>query len=325
MKSIIVLSLFVVCALSSAVPLLLPNAEYHFQNFLDTYGKMYTPEEYVVRYGVFQKNLAEIDQLNAADPYATFGVTPFTDLSSEEFREQMLMKNFNPPAQTEANTLVRDFAVDALPASFDWRDKNAVTPVKNQGQCGSCWAFSTVEEIESQWILKGHPAVQLSPQQIVDCDKVDKGCNGGDPPRAYQYVISAGGLETGTEYPYTARDGTCHATGTKAVKISSWKYAISNRNEVDEQNALYTDGPLSICVDAATWQNYRSGVITANCGTSLDHCVLLTGWGADSATGVQYWSIRNSWGTAWGESGYLRVERGHDLCGVAQEVTLAVV
>jgi len=213
----------------------------------------------------------------------------------------------------------------AIPASFDWISKGAVTPVKNQGQCGSCWAFSTTEEIESQWFLASHPLPVLAPQQIVDCDTTDQGCNGGDPPTAYAYVHSAGGLESEASYPYTAEDGTCQSQKSKFVaSVSGWKYACKGNNETEMQANLVQYGPLSVCVDASSWQNYNGGVITSNCGNSLDHCVMVTGY-ASTSGGVAFWEVRNSWGADWGESGYLRVERNQNLCGISDEVTIAII
>jgi len=210
------------------------------------------------------------------------------------------------------------------PPLFDWRNyvPHPITPVKVQGQCGSCWAFSATEEIESAWILSGHNLTLLSEQQIVDCDKSDAGCNGGDTPTAYQYVISAGGLETEAAYPYTAKDGKCSATAPKVATITGFKYATSKKNETQLLNALATIAPISICVDAASWDSYAGGVLT-KCGSKLDHCVQLVGYGTDSASGLDYWEVRNSWGTSWGENGYIKLKRGSNICGIADEATIA--
>jgi len=197
-----------------------------------------------------------------------------------------------------------------------------VTPVYNQGQCGSCWAFSTTEAIESAWFLSGKKLAKLAMQQIVDCDTTDQGCDGGDPPTAYQYVISAGGLDSLSSYAYTAQDGTCAFKAKDVVaKISDWEYVTQDQDEGAMLNFVSSTGPPSICVDAESWQYYTGGIITTSdgCGTSLDHCVQLTGFGTANST--DYWHVRNSWGTDWGEKGYLRVQRGSDVCGIAQEVT----
>jgi C1A family cysteine protease len=172
----------------------------------------------------------------------------------------------------------------------------AVTAVKNQGQCGSCWAFSVTENIESMWILAGkaNSSIALAPQQIVDCDNSDDGCNGGEPPTAYQYVINAGGLETNESYPYTAEGGSCTFSKSLVVaSIASWKYATSSGDETTLQKNLLGYGPLSICLDASNWQDYQSGVLTAwECAwvDILDHCVQLVGYNSTTTEyGSPYW------------------------------------
>jgi len=267
--------------------------------------------------------------LNQGEPFRPHGINEFADLTAEEFRAKYLMDKAKFAAgrvERLANGGDLDLtnAPTTLPSSFDWRNNGSVvTPVKNQGQCGSCWAFSTTENIESVWAIAGNGLDQLAPQQIVDCDHTDAGCNGGNPPTAYDYVISAGGLELESNYPYTARDGICKAQRSLEVaKIKGYSWATRTLNEDAIQQALYSVAPLSICVDAETWQTYTSGIITKNCGNSLDHCVQLTGWGVDQ--GVNYWSVRNSWGTSWGEEGYIRVVMGKDMCGIAQEATTSI-
>eukprot|EP01087_Luapelamoeba_hula_P010134 TRINITY_DN266_c0_g1_i1.p1 TRINITY_DN266_c0_g1~~TRINITY_DN266_c0_g1_i1.p1 ORF type:complete len:347 (-),score=46.25 TRINITY_DN266_c0_g1_i1:104-1144(-) len=286
-------------------------------------------EEEAARFAAFRENLRHLKTLNLRNPQAHFRLNKFADMTKEEFAGRYLLRSFTPKV---ANAPVIAASVDApLPASFDWRDKGAVTAVKNQGQCGSCWAFSATEAIESQWFLAGHPLPTLSEQQIVDCDqgRGDQGCNGGDTPTAYEYVIAAGGLDTEASYPYTAEDGTCQFKSSDvAAKITSWGYVTQNHNETQMQVTLVAKGPLSICVDASSWQFYEGGVITSECGRSLDHCVMITGFsnkeGWDFET-YAVWNIRNSWGADWGYSGYLYVQRGSDLCGVSDEVTLPVV
>jgi len=220
----------------------------------------------------------------------------------------------------------------APPTTFDWRDKGAVTDVKDQGQCGSCWAFSATEEIESMWFLSNGSLPILSPEQIVDCDTVDQGCNGGDTVTAYQYVEQAGGLETDSDYPYT-EGGDCNADSSEFVaSISGFNYATppctdscDSQDEDTLQSNLASTGPVSICVDAEIWQTYSGGVIEPSDGcdydyTSLDHCVQLVGYDQDD-TGT-YWIVRNSWNTDWGDNGYIYLRRGGNVCGVADEATI---
>jgi cathepsin F len=298
---------------------------------MNKYNRKYPDrQEMLKRYQIFQENLKTIETLNSQQKTARFGINKFADLSSEEFRGKYLMPKFHGPTQPKGPkiNLPTDFK---LPESFDWRDKGAVTPVYDQGQCGSCWAFSATEAIESQWFLSGHSLPQLSVQQIVDCDTAgqDEGCNGGDTPTAYKYVIGTGGLESSQVYPYTAEDDPCRFNRSSVVAhISSWGYVTQNHNETEMQVGLVAKGPLSICVDAASWQFYIGGVISMLCGTDLDHCVMITGFEDynDWPYGVyKIWLIRNSWGEDWGENGYIYVERGYDLCGVSDEVTLPIV
>jgi len=228
----------------------------------------------------------------------------------------------------------------ALPVNVDWRNKSVISAVKDQGQCGSCWAFSATETIESAWYQAKGKMQILSPQQIVSCDTGDEGCGGGWPSAAYQYVISAGGQETNAVYPYTS--GTSGANGNcnfkqadVAVKISNWNYVINpcnddncaSQNESGLAAAIAAIGPASICVDAETWQDYSSGVLKSNCPRGfddLDHCVQLVGY-AGYGTTNPYWIVRNSWGTSWGESGYIYIAYGSNLCGIADTVTQVAV
>jgi C1A family cysteine protease len=200
-----------------------------------------------------------------------------------------------------------------------------VTPVYNQGQCGSCWAFSATENIESQWALAGNQLTELSMQQIVDCSDWDDGCSGGWPSYAYDYVIDAPGQDPLASYPYTAEDGTCAYNASAVVaKISSWAYTTTDEDEHQMANYLALHGPISVCVDAEEWDSYTGGLFLASsCGTSLDHCVLAVGY--NLAANPPYWIIRNSWGTDWGIKGYMYLEFGQDACGVATETTSAII
>ena len=187
-----------------------------FTTFQARFGKSYVNnEERNRRLAAFASNLADIDRRNglrASDDEARFGLTKFSDLTRDEFRAAMLLKpteRDSSPRAVAARRAANDetlAAAKSLPAFFDWRKKGVVTPVKDQGQCGSCWAFSTVENIESVAIIGGrvNASVRLAPQQLVDCSDLNFGCNGGNPPFAYESVMYEGGLETEAQYPYTA-------------------------------------------------------------------------------------------------------------------------
>jgi len=220
-----------------------------------------------------------------------------------------------------------------LPTTFDWglNRTNIVTPVNNQGECGSCWAFSATETIESVWALAHNGTqheVPLSVQQIVDCDKTDAGCGGGWPYNAYEYVIKAGGLEPAADYPYRAKNGQCKFNSKDVLaKISSWEYVIKNSTleETTMLNFVATSAPVSVCVDASPWQLYSHGVLSKGCPNQMkdiDHCVQVTGF--TTIGGLQAWRVRNSWGSDWGQDGYLYIERGLNLCAIADVVTIPV-
>jgi len=304
-----------------------------FHQFIDKYEKSYTKEEFYIRYYNFQASLERVNLKNKHSKGVTYGITKFSDLSTEEFQNIILMKNpIIPTSKPRPTSQVIQPKINSkdLPTFFDWRDKGAVTPVKDQGQCGSCWAFSATENIESMWILAGksNNNISLSPQQIVDCDYWVFGCDGGQTTSAFNYVIGAPGLESDQSYPYTAQGGSCRFDKSKVVStISTWNYANSWYEEAPLQTNLVSWGPLSVCVDASNWQDYQSGVMTwEDCAyiNKLDHCVQLVGYNTQNSTNP-YWIVRNSWGTDWGISGYIWLQMWEDTCGIAHEATCAVI
>jgi len=205
----------------------------------------------------------------------------------------------------------------ALPATVDWRKHGKVTPVKNQGQCGSCWTFSTTGNIESVWAIAGHKLVSLSEQQLVDCVAETPpagGCNGGWMGDAMNYVIKNKGIPTEKSYPYRGVKGSCRRFSTSiGAKIAGVYQLPHNPTTIAAYVAQHN--PVSICVDATTWQHYSAGVISGHCGTTCNHAVLIVGYGR--AKNVPYWIVKNSWGASWGDKGYVYVERGgQDECGI---------
>jgi C1A family cysteine protease len=216
------------------------------------------------------------------------------------------------------------------PDKFDWRTTGFISNIKNQGQCGSCWAFSATENIESVYARTKNikPPVLLAPQQMVDCDRTNYGCGGGWPYMTFQYIAKAGGQDTETVYPYTARDGTCkfNPQGVGA-KISGYKSIPKDEAQIQNLVADVTNGaPFSICVDAASWQFYKSGVMTSNqCGTSVDHCVQLIGYDTSKTSNpLPFWIVRNSWGTGWGNQGIILLEMFKNTCIMSNYVTTAI-
>jgi hypothetical protein len=222
----------------------------------------------------------------------------------------------------------------AAPDRLDWTETpGAVSPVKDQGACGSCWAFSATEGIESGVFMNdGTAPPPLSPQQIVSCDKTDGGCKGGDLPAAFDYVESAGGLDTETHYPdassRTGQTGDCRSH-LNFVTVTDYKYAVppcdkgscSDQDEDGLKAALNSFGPLSVCVNAGDWSTYEGGVVeSGSCSgawNTLDHCVLLVGY--DTTASTPYWKVKNSWAADWGEAGFIRLPMGENACGIADE------
>jgi len=294
-----------------------------FDAYKAQFNKQYSsPAEEALRFENFKLSMDRIESRNSD----VFGFTKYSDMSVEEFKSTLL-GYIRPESRSDVGVLPTGDV--NVPQTLDWRTQNMVTPVKDQGQCGSCWAFSTVENIESMYCMKNQidctTFAPLSPQEIVDCDTTDQGCDGGDPPTAYAFVMQEGGLEDDSAYPYTAQDGTCaFQANLVKVTISNWQYATTNSDETTMQSNLVSWGPLSICVDAEPWQDYTGGVMMASdCSNSLDHCVQLVGY--DMTQSTPFWIVRNSWGMDWGENGYIRLQYGQDTCGCADEATSAII
>jgi len=210
-----------------------------------------------------------------------------------------------------------EYSGASLPSSVDWVSRGAVTPVKDQGQCGSCWSFSTTGSLEGALKLATGQLTSLSEQQLVDCSKQNSGCNGGLMDYAFAFEKTAD-VCTEASYPYTARDGSCHESGC-TVGIPRGGVTGYHDVTVNDENALMeavAQQPVSIAIEADqySFQSYTGGVLTKSCGSRLDHGVLLVGYGTDA--GKDYWKVKNSWGASWGEQGYVRLERG--LSGAGQ-------
>jgi C1A family cysteine protease len=269
-----------------------------FQRFVFKFNKRYNNQAEVNgRFNLFKQNLDLINERNSDNGTDAHGVNQFADMHPQEFRQQYLGTKL-VARKAEAKDLMVWNKL-AAPANIDWRTQGAITPVKNQGQCGSCWAFSTTQQIESDTFLATGVLPVLSPQQLVSCDTTDSGCNGGDPINAYQYVQSAGGIEYLANYPYTSgttqQNGQCNfQQASLAPSTSPSAYNVVSQSPSQESN-MYTqiqNSPMSVCVDATIWQTYTSGIISAadNCGTSTDHAVQAVGIGGAS-TSQPYWIV----------------------------------
>lgn len=297
----------------------------HFMKFIDQHNKAYTTvQEFEDKFKAFSENFINND-INLSLPFS-----PFMDLTKEEFRTRMGL-NTEKLAEIKATTKslhIKTFGT--APDEHDWRKLGAVTPVKDQQQCGSCWAFSAIGNVEGQQIIVNKKVYILSEQELVDCDREqDAGCNGGLMDLAFAYLIKNGAVQE-KDYPYKGKDQRCKLKPSDVVvKVKSFNDISKNEDEIKE--VLYTTGPLSVAVNANPFQTYQGGILrptTRNCNpTELDHGVLAVGYGVASVNNelVKYWIIKNSWGASWGEDGFIRIERGTGACGVNTNVSTAVV
>lgn len=286
----------------------------HFKNFLERVDERNEEER------VFGRGLAE------------HGITQFADISQEEFESLLgyIAATHEEVADveewTEDGRKLED-SLDSLTVAttgtVDWADIYT-TPIKNQGYCGSCWAFSATSQIESDAIREGllSKTEHLAPEQITQCTEASFGCDGGNTNFAYRYVNTNGGIALETSYPYTSEDGETGDCST----TSSTKYAVTVdtfyqiKGEVSMAHYVMSTGTLSVCVDAAKWSSYKSGVVST-CGDSIDHCVQITGVNTEES----YWIVRNQWSENWGDDGFIYINKGNDTCGISSFATFTSV
>ncbi|KAH7568774.1 hypothetical protein JRO89_XS06G0048300 [Xanthoceras sorbifolium] len=294
-----------------------------FQRWKVKHGKVYKhAEEAEKRFINFKKNLKYVIEKNARKKSGNIGhvvgLNKFADMSNEEFRETYLRKVTKPVGKwigNAGNSMKRKLQTCEAPSSLDWRKKGIVTPVKDQGDCGSCWSFSTTGAIEGiNALVTGH-LVSLSEQELVDCDTTNDGCDGGYMDYAFEWVINNGGIDKESDYPYTGLDGYCNTTKeeTKAASIDGYE-------DVDESDSALlcatVQQPISVGMDgsAIDFQLYTSGIYDGDCSgdpDNIDHAVLIVGYGSEY--GEDYWIVKNSWGTTWGMEGYFYLRRNTNL------------
>jgi len=288
-----------------------------FTQFMQRYNKAYSHDEFTKRRAIFYDTVAEINQINSENRGWEAGINEWSDLTWEEFKGRFLQAPQKCSA-TKGNHVNTGFDDPAV----DWRNKGVVTPVKNQGSCGSCWAFSTIGSVESVWAIKTGKLLTFAEQQLVDCAGGFKnmGCLGGLPSQAFQYIMWAGGIQDSASYPYTGRDGSCKFNKAKVVAQLTDEVNITEKAENDLVNAI-TGRPVSVAYQVSSdFRSYKSGVYDSKqCRSGpmdVNHAVLAVGYNSTSA-GVPYYIIKNSWGTSFGIQCYFWMVRNKNMCGVA--------
>ncbi len=307
----------------------------HFSKFISVYNKEYkTFEELEQKFEIFRANLKTIIHHNSNESNTyQMGINQFADLTPIEFRETYITGLKKPHGKLFSNNftcLLFKGTNKTLPDTVDWRAK-AVTPVKDQGQCGSCWSFSSTGAMEGAWAIAKGQLISLSEQQLMDCSRAlgNEGCNGGDMDPSFEYVIQNGGICAETEYKYKGRDSNICKNCTKVAHFSNCADVMPN-NQLALKEAV-ANGPVSVAIeaDSNSFQFYSSGVLTnKDCGTNLDHGVLAVGYGEEN--GIKYWLVKNSWSDSWGDEGYIKIARSEStndagICGIAIDPSFPIV
>ncbi|XP_046576336.1 procathepsin L-like [Haliotis rubra] len=301
--------------------------------FKQTYGKVYSTDDVVIRRLIWERSLQFIQQHNLEADRGLhsyrLGVNEYADMTSEEFVKQM--NGYRMVNRTRKGaTFLPPNNIGALPTEVDWRTKGYVTEIKNQLACGSCWSFSATGSLEGQNFKKNGKLVSLSEQNLVDCSKPEgnHGCGGGLMDFAFEYIKTNEGIDTEASYPYKARDGRCRFKKADVGATDTGFTDIPHNDENALQQAVATVGPISVAIDASrpTFRLYKSGVYDEpTCSsTRLDHGVLAVGYG--SSEGSDYWLVKNSWGETWGDAGYIKMSRNrNNQCGIATEASYPLV
>ncbi|KAM9377570.1 pro-cathepsin H [Pholidichthys leucotaenia] len=309
----------VLATAASAFPLS-EQDEFHFKKWMAQHNKAYDIMEYYKRLHIFTENKKKIDKHNEGNHSFTMALNQFSDMTFIEFQKSFLLSEPQNCSATKGNY---GRSNKALPDSIDWRKKgNYVTEVKNQGQCGSCWSFSTTGCLESVTAIATGKLVPLSEQQLVDCaqDFSNHGCNGGLPSQAFEYILYNKGLMTEEDYPYNAFESTCVYNPEKAAAFVNDVINITAYNEMEMMDAVATRNPVSFAFEVIDdFMFYKGGVYTStechHTEDKVNHAVLAVGYGQEN--GTPYWIVKNSWGPAWGLDGYFLIQRGKNMCGLA--------
>ena len=298
-----------------------------YVNFVNKYNKNYDTSEFWYRYWIFSDNLKHINNFNSQNNTYSLGINKYTDLEKSEFKDKYLTNSYNF-SYVLNRPLPKNFSSLGIPTSIDWRAKSLVTNVKDQLQCGSCWAFSAVGVIEGQYAKKTGNLTSFSEQDLVDCsdDYGNLRCGGGWPEAAMRYVIK-NGIETEDEYKYKAIDEACTYNKSLVVTHLSRTVNITNGSMPELYRAIANVGPVSIAIDAGdNFQFYKSGIFTdTTCSkTMLDHAVLAVGY--DEIENHKYIIVKNSWNTDWGMDGYIYMNADiNNMCGMATSSSYALI
>ncbi|XP_036847143.2 procathepsin L-like isoform X2 [Manis javanica] len=321
-------------AIASAAPSVDVGLSALWSQWTATHGKLYGKNEEEWRQAVWAKNLEMIDRHN--EEYAlgkhsfTMAMNAFGDMTNEEFRQAM---NTVQKQKYETGEVFPVPSLAEIPPSVDWREKGYVTPVKNQGWCGSCWAFSATGALEGQMFRKTGKLVPLSEQNLVDCSghQGNGGCRGGTANFAFQYVIDNRGLDSEQSYPYHGKNEPCKYKPEYSAANVTGFHGIPAQ-EKDLEVTVANVGPISVSIDASkqTFQFYKEGIYyDANCSSqNQDHAVLVVGYGFEGAESDdnKYWIVKNSWGTGWGMNGYVKMAKDrNNHCGIASAASYPTV
>jgi len=311
MKCVLLLALAVV-AVSALAPLSESEYQSQFVSYIEKFDKTYAHEEFFARFNTFKSWVDFVAVHNAGNHTWQAGLNQFSDLTPAQFQAQYLTGLASEPTEPTADNM----ATFLPTADIDWRASGAVTPVKNQGQCGSCWAFSAIGIIEGWHFNQKGELLDLSEQQINDCAGSfgNQGCNGGWHDKAVDWSATKGNCLQ-TAYPYKARNQVCQTTCAPATKPNP--SAPKGTTEAALSTALAV-GPVGVAVDASGgFQSYHSGVMSTGCGTQLNHAILAVGFSSKGpAATPNYWIVKNSWGTTWGDKGYISLVTGKNMCGI---------
>ncbi|XP_064525438.1 pro-cathepsin H [Pseudopipra pipra] len=299
-----------------------PTAEEEqlFKAWMQQFGRRYSPDEYPRRLRIFVDNKRLIDEHNAGNHSYQMGLNQFSDMTNEEFQKMYLWREPQNCSATKGS-FVRSSG--PRPDSIDWRKKgNFVTPVKNQGPCGSCWTFSTTGCLESAIAIATGKLLSLAEQQLVDCAQAfnNHGCSGGLPSQAFEYILYNKGLMGEDSYPYRAKNGTCKFQPEKAIAFVKDVINITQYDEDGMVEAVGKHNPVSFAFEVTSnFMHYRKGVYSnprcEHTPDKVNHAVLAVGYGEEN--GTPYWIVKNSWGRLWGMEGYFLIERGKNMCGLA--------